>query len=89
MSINMSKPARKCTGCALNLGTRCGIFHQPALKWKNRRCEGYNNPMFIDHYEKTLKPEGARARKLLRRTHAKTTSTVDHRDGVHMLVGRR
>ena len=83
------KPIRECTGCALNLGKRCGIFHHPVLKWKNRKCEGYNNPMFIDHYEKTLKPEGARAREAMRQTKAKQRKTVGHADGVHPLMGRR
>lgn len=83
------KPVRECAGCALNLGKRCGIFLHPVLKWKNRKCEGYNNPMFISHYENTLKPEGARARKAKRAEHGKATKTVSHRDGVHPLYGRR
>ena len=83
------KLVKECTGCALHLGKRCGIFLHPALKWKNRKCEGYNNPMFIAHYENTLKPEGARARKMKRAEHGKVTRTVNHRDGVHPLYGRR
>ena len=89
MTAVSTKPVKECKGCALNLGKRCGIFLHPVLKWKNRKCEGYNNPMFIDHYEKTLKPEGARARKIIRQTRAKSTKTVAHSDGVHPLMGRR
>ena len=89
MTAVSTKPCRQCAGCALNLGKRCGIFLHPVLKWKNRKCEGYNNPMFIDHYEKTLKPEGARARKLVRKGKAKSAETVDHHDGMHVLMGRR
>ena len=89
MSIVSTKPVRQCTGCKLNLGKRCAIFLHPVLKWKNRKCEGYNNPMFIDHYEKTLKPEGAKARRLVRRKMAASRSTADHIDGMHPLYGRR
>lgn len=73
----------------MNLGKRCGIFDHPVLKWKNRKCEGYNNPAFIQHYERLLKPEGARARKVVRKTVAKQRRTVGHRDGVHRLGSRR
>lgn len=83
------KPVRECRGCALNLGKTCAIFHHPSLKWKNRNCEGYNNPMYIKHYEMTLKPEGARARQVVRADKAKKSRTTPHRDGVHVLVGRR
>jgi hypothetical protein len=89
MTVISIKPVRECNGCALNLGKRCGIFDHPTLKWKNRKCEGYNNPMFIQHYEKLLKPDGARARKVVRKTKAKNRRTADHRDGVHRLSGRR
>lgn len=89
MAVLSIKPVRQCKGCALNLVRNCAIFHHPSLKWKNRDCEGYNNPMYIKHYELTLKPEGARARKVVRKTKAKTAKTANHRDGVHKLVGRR
>jgi len=83
------KPVRQCKGCALNQGDRCAIFHHPGLKWKNRNCEGYNNPMYISHYENTLKLEGARGRKVVRAEKAKKRKTSTHRDGVHPLSGRR
>ncbi|HMP76203.1 MAG TPA: hypothetical protein PKE12_07910 [Kiritimatiellia bacterium] len=89
MGVLGIKPVRQCGGCALNLGKTCAIFHHPSLKWKDRRCEGYNNPLYIQHYEKTLKPEGARARKASRVEKAKKSRTVPHRDGVHVLAGRR
>ena len=60
------KPVKNCSGCALNFEKNCGIFHHPALKWKNRKCEGYNNPLFVQHYEKTLKHEGVGARPVKR-----------------------
>ncbi len=76
-----TKPVKQCKGCELNLKTHCAIFHHPSLKWKGRNCEGYNNPMYIRHYEMTLKPEGARARKMERVAAAKESGTFDHRDG--------
>lgn len=45
--------------------------------------------MYISHYENTLKLEGARARKVVRKEKAKTRKTGTHRDGVHVLTGRR
>ncbi len=89
MAVTETKPVRQCKGCALHQGTKCAIFHQPDLKWKNRNCEGYNNPMYIAHYENTLKLEGARGRKVVRADTAKKKKTVGHRDGVHVLSGRR
>lgn len=89
MAVPGIKPVRQCKGCALNQGDRCAIFHHPGLKWKNRNCEGYNNPMYISHYENTLKMEGARGRKVVRAEKAKKRKTSTHRDGVHPLSGRR
>jgi|GEM_PF-5035267 hypothetical protein len=45
--------------------------------------------MYISHYENTLKMEGARARKVVRKETAKKRKTSTHRDGVHVLSGRR
>ena len=45
--------------------------------------------MYISHYENTLKLEGARGRKVVRAEKAKSKKTTPHRDGVHVLVGRR
>lgn len=63
MAVLGIKPVRQCAGCALNLGKTCAIFHHPSLKWKERRCEGYNNPMYIQHYERTLKLQVAHVAK--------------------------
>ena len=84
-----TKPVRECKGCALNQVTQCAIFHHPDLKWKGRDCEGYNNPMYISHYENTLKLEGARGRKVVRSEQAKRRKTVGHKDGTHPLTGKR
>ena len=89
MTLISVKPVRECSGCGLNLGKQCGIFDHPVLKWKNRKCEGYNNPAFIQHYEKLLKPDGARARRIVRKTKAGQRHTVGHKDGVHRLTGLR
>jgi hypothetical protein len=83
-----TKPVKECKGCALNLKTHCAIFHHPVLKWKGRNCEGYNNPMYIRHYEVTMKLEGARARKQDRVVKAKEKKTVEHVDGVKRRAGR-
>lgn len=45
--------------------------------------------MYISHYENTLKLEGARGRKVVRAEKAKKRKTSTHRDGVHVLSGRR
>ena len=84
-----TKPVRACKGCALNQGTQCAIFHHPDLKWKGRNCEGYNNPLYISHYENTLKLEGAPGRKRQRVEQARRRGTVGHRDGTRPLGGRR
>jgi len=90
MSKNPStKPVKECKGCALNLKTHCAIFHHPVLKWKGRNCEGYNNPMYIRHYEVTMKLEGARARKQDRVLKAKEHKTIEHADGVKRRAGRK
>ncbi|HMO52768.1 MAG TPA: hypothetical protein PKE26_16510 [Kiritimatiellia bacterium] len=83
-----TKTVKECKGCALNLKTHCAIFHHPVLKWKGRNCEGYNNPMYIRHYEVTMKLEGARARKHDRVVKAKEKKTVEHVDGVKRRAGR-
>ncbi len=83
-----NKPVKECKGCALNHKTHCAIFHHPVLKWKGRDCEGYNNAMYIRHYEMTMKLEGARARKQDRVIKAKTKKTVEHADGVSRRAGR-
>ena len=83
MNTPSTKPVRECKGCALNFKTHCAIFHHPVLKWKGRNCEGHNNPMYIKHYENTMKLEGTRARKQERASKAKVSKTVDHRDGRH------
>jgi len=83
-----TKPVKECKGCALNMKTHCAIFHHPVLKWKGRNCEGYNNPMYIRHYEVTMKLEGARARKNDRAAKAKVKKTIEHNDGVKRRAGR-
>lgn len=88
MNNPSTKPVKDCKGCALNLKTHCAIFHHPVLKWKGRNCEGYNNEMYIRHYETTLKMEGARARKEDRVSKAKVSRTIGHADGVKRRAGR-
>lgn len=79
------KPVKDCHGCALNLGKRCAVFEHPVLKWKKRKCEGYNNPHYIAEFERAQHPEGARARKLARVQRARLARTIPHNDGVHRL----
>ncbi len=93
MAVLGIKPVRQCAGCALNLGKTCAIFHHPSLKWKERRCEGYNNPMYIQHYEKTLKPQGAPAQqpasKPARAARAKPARPAVRRRKTRPVKGRR
>ncbi len=79
MAVLGIKPVRQCAGCALNLGKTCAIFHHPSLKWKERRCEGYNNPMYIQHYERTLKLQPAPAAKPTRAAPKKKASRATAR----------
>lgn len=85
MTAISTKPVKECRGCKLNLIKRCAVFEHPVLKWQKRRCEGYNNPTWIEKYEKSLHPEGARARKMQRRQRAALARTIPHRDGTHPL----
>ena len=84
-----TKPVKECHGCALNLLKRCAVFEHPVLKWKHRRCEGYNDPEMIERYERMQHPEGARERKKERAEKAKLAHTVTHRDGVRPLRAGR
>ena len=77
-----AKPVRECAGCELNLVKKCAFFEHPVLKWKNRKCEGYNDPALIEKYNKLQHPEGKYARKVKRMQKAKLAHTVVHKDGV-------
>ena len=83
MTTIKAKPVKKCLGCALNLGKTCGMFTEPALKWKKRNCEGYNNPSYVEMYERAQHPEGKYARKVARAGRAKLAHTTDHHNGQH------
>ena len=85
MSTISTKPVKECLHCALNLGKQCAIFENPELKWKRRKCEGFNNPEYIEIYERMQKPEGAYARKRDRARRAKVAHTEDHHNGLHVL----
>ena len=81
MTAISTKPVKSCYGCALNQGHRCAVFDLPMLKWKNRRCEGYNDPETIARYRQSLGPEGAKARKQQRAQKARQARTGEHTDG--------
>ncbi len=82
------KPVRECHGCPLNLVDRCAVYPEPVLKWRHRRCEGFNNPDLILKYEKSKEVSGAHARKEARAVTARSAQTVDHRNGRHPLAVR-
>ena len=82
------KPVRECHGCALNLSDRCAVFPEPVLKWRHRRCEGYNDPDLIREYEKSRDISGAHGRKQARAMTAQSARTVDHRNGRRPLAVR-
>lgn len=84
MKVVHKKPVRKCLGCGLNRGNQCGLFSDPAAKWKGRRCEGYNSPVYQAEYERLQHPEGARARRLERMRRAVSARSIDHHDGRHL-----
>jgi hypothetical protein len=85
MKAISTKPVKACLGCELNLNHRCAVFDHPMLKWKNRRCEGYNDPETIARYRQSLHPEGAKARKQQRAQKARQARTGEHNDGRHSL----
>ncbi len=84
-----TKPVRECSGCALNLVKTCAIFEHPILKWKHRKCEGYNNADLIALYERKQNPEGKKQRAEARAERAKLAHTAPHHDGTHRLGGVR
>ncbi|MBU0679346.1 MAG: hypothetical protein KJ626_14700 [Verrucomicrobia bacterium] len=83
MTAISTKPVKQCKDCRLNLVKRCAVFEHPVLKWKKHACEGFNNPQFIEIYEKMRNPEGAHARKQERAQKAKLAHTESHHDGQH------
>lgn len=75
------KPARKCHGCGLNLGDRCGIYDFPHDMWRHKSCPGFGNDELLADYEVNQARERERQAKRERREVARMRDTEDHHQG--------
>ena len=75
------KPVRKCHGCGLNLGDRCGVYEVPAEMWHHRACPGYKNEEMLKAYEAEQSRHPLDEKKKMRREAAKQRATEPHRQG--------
>ena len=71
------KPVRKCHGCELNIGDRCGVYAVPRQMWHHRRCPGYENDAML-----------ADPSKQTRRAVAKQRASEPHWQGTLPLANR-
>ena len=83
-----AKPVRKCHGCGLNLGERCGVFESPHLVWQRHAvCLGYRNEKMLADYLIGEAKRQSDQRKERRREIAKMRRAVTHHDGdQHVLM---
>ncbi len=76
------KPSRRCHGCGLNLGDRCGAYPEPRAMWHHRTCPGFKNEEMVAQFEaEKLKhpPDHAKDR---RRETAKQRDSEPHWQGL-------
>ena len=83
-----AKPVRKCHGCGLNLGDRCGVFENPHLMWERHAvCPGYKNEKLLAEYLAAEARKQADLRKEKRRLAAKLQHAVPHQAGdQHVII---
>ena len=82
-----AKPVRKCHGCGLNLGDRCGTFESPHLMWEHHTvCPGYENEKMLAEYLAAEAKKQAHLRKEKRREAAKLQHAVPHLAGDQHVV---
>ena len=84
MKVN-HKPVRKCHGCGLNFGDRCGVHESPRQVWKRGRCSGYKNVELLAQYTAELERRQAKAAKEERRMKMKLRQTEGHWQGVRSM----
>ena len=75
------KPIRKCHGCGLNHGDRCGVYEIPREMWRGRSCAGYKNEQMLREYEAELARHPADPDKQRRREVAKRMASEPHWQG--------
>ncbi len=76
------KPVRKCHGCGLNLGERCGVYDVPREMWRHRSCKGYENEAMLREYEAELARRAQTDSRELRREVAKRRASEPHYQGM-------
>jgi hypothetical protein len=83
-----AKPVRKCHGCGLNLGDRCGVFENPRLMWeRHAACPGYRNEKMLAEYQVAEARRQAHLKKEKRRLLAKMQHAVPHHNGdQHVII---
>ena len=83
-----AKPVRKCHGCGLNLGNRCGVFENPRLMWERHAvCPGYKNEKMLAEYLAAEARKQANLKKEKRRLAAKMQHAVPHHAGdQHVII---
>ena len=77
-----SKPVRKCNGCGLNLGDKCGVYDNPHAQWQKRNgCPGYMNEALLQEYRQRTTKQKRDARKVKRKEAARNRRDEPHHDG--------
>ena len=84
-----SKPARKCHGCKLNLGDRCGVFRDPHKQWGAGKCKGFKNEALYQRYLEDQAKHPPDTSKERRRQRAKLAKTEPHHSGTLAHTTRR
>ena len=75
------KPVRKCHGCKLNLGDRCGVFDDPHKQWQSGECRGFGNDDLYQRYLDGQAKHPPDTDREERRERAKLAKTEPHHDG--------
>ncbi len=75
------KPVRKCHGCKLNLGDRCGVFPDPHKQWHPGKCGGHGDEELYQRYLEDQEKHPPDSRKQERRRRARLAKTEPHHDG--------
>ena len=76
-----SKPVRKCRGCGLNLGDRCGVYADPKRMWHRRTCPGFKNEDMLRQFEDEQAKHPPDRPKALRREAARRRDSEPHWQG--------
>jgi hypothetical protein len=80
-SARNGKPVRRCHGCGLNLGERCGVYPVPKQMWHRRTCPGYRNEEMLAQYEEEQAKHPPDPAKQRRREAARRRNSEPHWQG--------